>query len=486
MKILMVTPEVTPFVKEGGMADVVGALPLALREQGHDVRVICPRHGSLQIRENWQRREDILFVPTGEGTRYASVWETSLDAKSRVPLYFIEYEEFFARGEIYHGPWGAHGDNDRRFAFFSRAALETCNLLEWIPDVIHCHDWTTGLVPVYLNTLYRGGEWSRTASVFTIHNLEHQGNFSAEVMPFTQLPGWVYQEAGLESLGRMNWMKGAIYHANKITTVSPTYANEIRTPEGGFGLDHALRFKGGDLIGILNGIDPHFWNPERDPLTGHTYSADDFSGKDALKASLQSDFGLEVNPHLPVFGVVSRLFHQKGLDLLASVVERIAESGRMQLIVLGAGEKWEEESFSHAAARHPTSVGAHIGFSEALAHRIIAGSDFFVMPSRFEPCGLGQQYAMRYGTIPVVRQTGGLADTVVSVGQHDATGFLFTEAHPHQLLESLFEAVTLWEYAPDEIHRLRINGMNRDASWDCSAEQYTEVYEWAVQARRGA
>jgi len=485
MRILMVTPEVAPFVKEGGMADVTGALPLALREAGHDVRVICPRHGSLTIGEDWQRRDEILFVPTGDGTRYASLWETTLHPRSRVPLYFIEYEEYFARGEIYHGPWGAHGDNDRRFAFFSRAALETCQLLDWIPEVVHCHDWTTGLLPVYLNTLYRSGPWSRTASVFTIHNLEHQGNFAAEVMGFTQLPGWVYQEAGLESLGRMNWMKGAIYHANKITTVSPTYAGEIRTPEGGFGLDHALRFKGGDLVGILNGIDLNTWNPGDDAFLNNSFSTADLSGKARVKEDLQREFGLEVNPHLPVFGVVSRLFHQKGLDLLASVVERIADSGRMQLIVLGAGERWEEESFSHAAARHPGAVAAYIGFSEGLAHRIIAGADFFVMPSRFEPCGLGQQYAMRYGTIPIVRRTGGLADTVVPIGREDATGFLFEEPQPHPLLDRLFEAVTLWEHAPDEIHRLRLNGMNRDASWDRSAEQYSQVYQWAVDARGG-
>ncbi|MGE9290268.1 MAG: glycogen synthase GlgA [Puniceicoccales bacterium] len=485
MKILMVAPEVAPFVKEGGLADVVGALPKALSVAGHDVRIVCPRHGSLKIEENWTRRPEILYVPTGEGTQFASLWQTEINHGAHVPLYFIEYGEYFSRGEIYHGPWGAHGDNDRRFAFFARAALETCHLLDWIPDVVHCHDWTTGLVPVYLNTLYRSGAWSRTASVYTIHNLEHQGNFSPEVLSYTELPDWVFKPDGLESLGRMNWMKGAIYHANKITTVSPTYAEEIRSPEGGFGLDHALRFKGADLVGILNGIDLGAWDPAQDPLLTTKFSAADLAGKDEAKAELQREFGLEVNPHLPVFGVVSRLFHQKGLDLLASVVERMAESGRMQLVVLGSGEQWEEESFSHAAWRHPNCVGTYIGFSEALAHRIIAGSDFFIMPSRFEPCGLGQQYAMRYGTIPVVRRTGGLADTVIPVGQENPTGFLFDEPHPHQLLERLFEAITLWEQAPDEIHRLRVNGMTRDASWDRSAEQYAQVYEWALAARRG-
>tara|TARA_R100000027_G_scaffold62209_2_gene54182 strand:- start:17507 stop:18964 length:1458 start_codon:yes stop_codon:yes gene_type:complete len=485
MKILFVSPEVAPFVKEGGLADVVGALPKALAAAGHDVRVICPRHGSLRVGTEWKRREEVLYVPTGEGTQFASLWETVLDDEAKVPLYFVEYEEYFSRGEIYHGPWGAHGDNDRRFAFFSRAALESCHLLDWIPDVVHCHDWTTGLVPVYLNTLYRFGPWSGTASVYTIHNLEHQGNFSPEIMQFTQLPNWVFQESGLESMGRMNWMKGAIYHANKITTVSPTYAEEIRTPSGGFGLDHALRFKGGDLLGILNGIDLDAWAPQTDPLLGANFSSSDLTGKSTVKAELQRKFGLAENPHMPIFGVVSRLFHQKGLDLLASVVERMATSGRMQLVVLGSGEQWEEESFSQAAARHPESVGTYIGFNEALAHKVIGGSDFFVMPSRFEPCGLGQQYAMRYGSIPIVRRTGGLADTVVPVGEENATGFLFNEPHPHELLDRIFEAVSIWEYAPDEVHRLRMNGMNRDASWERSAREYSQVYEWAVQARRG-
>lgn len=485
MRILMVAPEVAPFVKEGGLADVVGALPKALAAAGHDVRIVCPRHGSLRIGDRWKRREEILYVPTGNGTRFASLWETLLDDSSGVPLYFVEFEEYFSRGEIYHGPWGAHGDNDQRFAFFSRAALETCHLLNWMPDVVHCHDWTTGLVPVYLNTLYNAGPWAGTASVYTIHNLEHQGNFSPAILPFTELPPSVFREDGMESLGRMNWMKGAIYHANKITTVSPTYAEEIRTPEGGFGLDHALRFKGADLVGILNGIDMDAWCPASDPLIEEPFSDEDLSGKAAAKAGLQREFGLAENPHLPIFGVVSRLFHQKGLDLLASVVERMAESRRMQLVVLGSGERWEEESFSAAAGRHPDLIGAYIGFSEALAHRVIAGSDFFIMPSRFEPCGLGQQYAMRYGTIPLVRRTGGLADTVIPFGSENATGFLFDEPHPHQLLDRIFEATLLWEHAPEEVHRLRVNGMRRDASWSRSAEEYVQVYDWALQSRRG-
>ncbi len=485
MRILFVAPEVAPFVKEGGLADVVGALPIALARLGHDVRVICPLHGGMRTGEGWNRRDEILYVPTGAGMHYAGLRETSLDPGKRVPVYFVEYDEYFARGEIYHGPWGAHGDNDRRFAFFARSAFEVCHLLEWIPDVMHCHDWTTALVPVFLNEVFTAREWAGTASVFTIHNLQHQGHFAAGVLDFAGLPRSLLRSDALESYGGLNWMKGAIYHANKVTTVSPTYAAEIRSPEGGFGLDRILDFKGADLVGILNGIDMDTWDPAGDPALPEPFRADDLSGKAKAKELLQESFGLARRPDLPVFGVVSRLFHQKGLDLLVSVVERMADSGRMQLVVLGSGEKWEEEAFRNAAGRHPDSVGVMIGFDERLAHLVIGASDFFLMPSRFEPCGLGQQYAMRYGTVPIVRRTGGLADTVIPLGREGATGFLFDEAQPHRLLDSIFEAVSLWEFAPDEMDRLRKRGMERDASWENSARQYADVYRWAVASRRG-
>lgn len=481
----MISPEVSPFIKEGGLADVVGALPKALAALGHDVRVVCPRHGGLSVESSWNRRDGILFVPSGFETHYAAVWETFLDDRGQVPLYFIEYEQFFARGEVYHGPWGAHEDNGERFAFFARASLEICSFLGWIPDVVHCHDWTTCLVPVYLNTLYRGIPLARTASVLTIHSLEHQGHFPYSVFPYTGLPESVFREDGLESYGGMNWMKGGLYHATKITTVSPTYAEEIRSPEGGFGLDSVLRFKGGDLIGVLNGIDTEVWNPEVDPfLKDHYFSFEDLTGKRRLKALLQRRLGLELRDDIPLFGVVSRLFHQKGLDLLASVVERMVDQGRMQLAILGSGEAWEERCFQEAASRHPGLISATIGFDEALAHEIIAGSDFFIMPSRFEPCGLGQQYAMRYGTIPVVRRTGGLADTVVPYRTDGATGFLFDDPHPRPLLEKILEATTLWKHAPEEIKTLQENGMKRDASWASSAKDYENVYQWAVEAKK--
>jgi len=485
MRILFVSPEVSPFIKEGGLADVVGALPIALAGAGHDVRVICPRHGGLRTSGEWRRMNRILFVPTGGGMHYAGLWETALHSQRTVPVYFIEYDEYFARGEIYHGPWGAHADNDRRFAFFARAAFEACHSIRWIPDVLHCHDWTTGLVPVLLNEVFTANEWAKTASVFTIHNMQHQGHFAAEVLDFAGLPRQVFRSDALESFGGLNWMKGAIYHADKVTTVSPTYAREIRSPEGGFGLDRVLNFKGADLIGILNGIDTESWNPASDPALPTPFSAADLSGKAEGKTALQKAFGLDERPEIPVFGVVSRLFHQKGLDLLLSIIERLADSGRMHLVVLGSGEKWEEDSFRKAADRHPRLVGVRIGFDENLAHLIIGASDFFVMPSRFEPCGLGQQYAMRYGTIPIVRRTGGLADTVVPMGTEGATGFVFDDAQPFQLLEKIMEAVSLWEIAPDEIERLRMRGMRRDASWANAACEYQDVYRWAVASRTG-
>jgi len=273
MRILMVTPEVAPFVKEGGLADVVGALPKELEKQGHQVRIICPKYGSLEPGADWDRVPGIFYIHLGFGTLYAGLWKTHLPG-SGVEVYFVEYDEFFGREEVYHGPWGPHSDNDRRFTFLSRAAVELCHRLRWYPDVIHSHDWPTGLLPVYLNTTEVSGELSGTASVLTIHNLEHQGIFAPSLISDAGLPSWTFRTDGLESVGMVNFLKGAVFHATKVTTVSPTYAEEILTPEGGCGLHHALRFRSPDLIGVLNGIDMVEWNPADDPHIEAPYTAD--------------------------------------------------------------------------------------------------------------------------------------------------------------------------------------------------------------------
>ncbi|MFH1067217.1 MAG: glycogen/starch synthase, partial [bacterium] len=334
MKILMVAPEVAPFVKVGGLADVVGALPKQFN--GHDVRVVCPLYGSISAQKDWKAHDKPLVVHTGDYQRYGRIWETRLPDSS-VPIYFIEHGGFFDRHEVYTGPWGSHADNAERFIFLSRAGLDICYHFHWFPDVIHAHDWPTALLPVMLNTTESRGPLSRTASVLTIHNLEHQGVFHPSLMPMTGLPDWTFRADGLESLGWANMLKGGIYHATKLTTVSPSYAREIQEPVGGCGLHDVLKFRSGDLVGILNGIDPHVWNPAVDALIPAKYSAGDLSGKAACKAELQRQFKLEEDPTIPIFGVISRFVMQKGLDLLRDVIGRVVTQMRAQFVVLGAG-----------------------------------------------------------------------------------------------------------------------------------------------------
>jgi len=411
LKILFVTPEVEPFVKVGGLADMVGALPKELAKLGHDVRIVCPAYGSVKRIGEWRALPEPLGVEGGPGTMWARTWETVLPG-SAVPVYFLENNDFFARPEVYTSPWGACEDNDLRFAFLSRASLTLCQQLNWIPDVIHGHDWTTGLLPMMLNTTLRHTPLGRAATIFTIHNLEHQGYSPERLMDFARIDRVEFHRDQLAAYGMVNLMKTGLYHSTKLTTVSPTYANEIKTADGGFGLDATLRFRAGDLVGIVNGIDNDAWNPATDRALPANYSAADLAGKAVCKARLQAHFGLEVNPKVPLFGVVSRLASQKGLDLLAEELPAIMELMRVQIVLLGNGDARLENTFRWGNQAFRGSFGAHIGFDGNLARLIQGGSDFFVMPSRSEPCGLTQMYAMRYGTVPVVRATGGLMDTV--------------------------------------------------------------------------
>ncbi|HEY0946245.1 MAG TPA: glycogen synthase GlgA [Opitutaceae bacterium] len=486
LKVLFVTPEVEPFVKVGGLADMVGALPKELATLGHDVRVVCPAYGSIQVRGEWTARPEPLGVEVGVSTHWARTWETTLPG-TRIPAYFLEYDAFFARPEVYTGPWGAHADNDLRFIFLSRGALTLCQQLDWIPDVIHCHDWTTGFVPVYLNTTLRDTPLGRCASIFTIHNLEHQGYADPRAMNFAQLPWSEFRADSLESVGAINMMKAGLYHATKLTTVSPTYAQEIRTPGGGCGLDDVLRFRAGDLVGILNGIDAASWDPARDLSLPARYSASDMGGKAACKAVLQQRLGLKIDPHVPVFGLVSRLVSQKGLDLLVEALPHVLDRMQVQFALLGTGDPGIEHAFRWAAHAFPGRVGAHVGFGGNLARLVQAGSDVFLMPSRAEPCGLTQMYAMRYGTPPLVRATGGLLDTVEQYveGADTGTGFRFNDATAAALYNTIGWACATYYDRPHEFAALRQRGMAKDFSWRRSAERYVELYRWAVEQRTG-
>jgi starch synthase len=487
LKILFVSPEVEPFVKVGGLADMVGALPKELAKLGHDVRIVCPAYGSVKRVGEWRALAAPLGVDVGPVTQWARTWETSVP-DTAVPVYFLENHDHFARPEVYTGPWGACDDNDRRFAFLCRGALALCQQLDWMPDVIHGHDWTTGLLPVMLNTTLRDTPLGRAATVFTIHNLEHQGYAPARVVDYARLPWGEFRRDGLEASGMVNLLKVGLCQATKLSTVSPTYAQEIVTPAGGFGLDGVLRFRAGDLVGIVNGIDDESWDPAHDRALPAHYSAADLRGKARCKAALQRHFHLEENPVAPLFGVVSRLASQKGLDLLAEALPSVMERMEIQLVLLGSGDGRLENTFQWAAQAYRGRCGTQIGFDGRLARLIQGGSDFFVMPSRSEPCGLTQMYAMRYGTLPIVRATGGLVDTVQNFeeGQPRGTGFVFHAATAGALADTLGWACATYYDRPREFADLQQRAMAQDFSWRKSAAQYVDLYRWATEARTGA
>jgi len=486
MKILMVAPELDPYVKVGGLADVVASLSRNLAAKGHDVRCVCPLYRSVKRTGDWSRMPHPVGATVGTGSEWAGIWTTTLPG-SKALVYFLEHERFFGREGVYSDATGSYPDNDHRFIFAGRVALNLCLQLEWIPDVIHCHDWTTGFVPVWLNTLDRNSPLGQCATVFTVHNLEHQGYSHRRALAYAGLPDWLFTHDNLESLGAVNMMKAGLYHSTKITTVSPTYAREIQGPAHGFGLDHVLRFRSADLIGIINGIDTEQWDPETDPFLPGNFNSTDLTGKAVCKAALQAELRLDPAPGAPLFGVVSRLFRQKGLDLLADILPEVIAKSDAQFAVLGTGDADVEAAFRHHAFQFPGRIGVLVGFDNRLAHLIQGGSDFFVMPSRSEPCGLTQLYAMRYGTVPVVRATGGLVDTVEPFDETNrtGTGFLFAEAEQQALFDTLVRAAATYVDSPDAVAGLRQNGMKQDFGWDLSAARYADVYRWAVGARRG-
>jgi starch synthase len=490
LNILVAASEATPFAKEGGLADVVSALSKQMKRMGHDVRIVLPRYYGVD-KDRWDLKPvgGTLKVPMGViGTLWAGIVEGRLPGTD-VPVYFIEYDRFFGRaGGLYTGSDGqGYMDNDNRFVFLSRGALELCRALDFKPDVIHVHDWQTAAIPVFLNTLYKddpllGG----AASLLTIHNIQSQGDFYEGVMDVLGV-GWEhFNYLELEAYSRANILKGGIYHSTLLTTVSPTYAREIQTPELGYALDGVVRDRAGDLFGIMNGVDYDDWSPERDRLIAANYSASDLKGKAVCKAALQKRLGLPVRPDVPVFGMVSRLVHQKGIDVLAGAIERLVGLD-IQIAVLGSGETWAQLYFGDLPRRHPHRIGCYIGFDNSLAHAIEAGSDFFLMPSRFEPCGLNQLYSLRYGTPPVVRATGGLNDTVENFDEASGkgTGFKFYDLTSDALFDTVGWATHTFYNRPDDMLALRRRGMELRFSWEKSAKEYEKLYHLAVERRTG-
>ncbi|WP_162028341.1 MULTISPECIES: glycogen synthase GlgA [unclassified Lentimonas] len=487
-KILMVAPEAVPFVKVGGLADVVGALSKALDARRHDVRIVMPKYAGLKQIESARPLDAPLVVKLGGHEAYARVWECELPG-STVVCYLLEHNQYFDHPSVYGGgPSGNEDDNAQRFTFLSRAAIDLCTYLDWVPDVLHCHDWTTGLVPIYLNTTEREQPIGRAASLMTLHNMGHQGWFHRDLVDFAGLPSSVFRADSLESMGELNMLKGGIYHASKVSTVSPSYAREIQEPEGGGGLDHVLRFRSADLIGVINGIDESEWSPQTDELLPARYSVDDLSGKAVCKAQMQEAYGLAVDAEVPVFAAVARLVAQKGLDLLVAISDQLMADQQLQVAVLGTGEPSLESAFEALAQRYPGRFGVHLGFNNELSHLTAAGTDFLLMPSRFEPCGLSQMYSMVYGAPPIVRATGGLKDSVTQYveGEAGGTGFLFQDATPAALYEAIRRACSIYSFRPEEYARIQRNGMLSDFSWEASAGAYEDIYGWAIEARSAA
>ena len=475
MHIAFVASECVPFSKTGGLADVVGALPRALAAAGHEVSVYIPHYRHTRISEERTVVQSIT-VPFDDRYRFCSILTGA--GYPGVRFFFVDYPPFFDREGLYGTASGDFPDNAERFALFSRAVLEASKILG-VPDLFHCHDWQAALVPVLLKTQYfEDPAFRDTGIVFTIHNMGYQGLFPPEILPLLTLPWDLFTIAKMEYFGNVNFLKGALVYSDMITTVSRKYSQEIQTTEFGFGLEGVLKDRAQNLTGILNGVDYEEWNPQTDKFIAAHYSAEDLSGKRECKQDLLASFGLgEASLDVPVIGIVSRLAAQKGFDLIGQIIDRVALE-EVLITVLGSGDKLYEEMFLRLARRMPEKVGVRVAYDNALAHKVEAGADIFLMPSRYEPSGLSQLYSLRYGTVPIARATGGLDDTIDPWEQRTkkGTGFKFQEYSGEALLRVIHQATQLYR-DQESWQRLMRNGMSKDFSWRVSAREYLRVYE---------
>ena len=486
MNILFVASEVVPFAKSGGLADVAGALPKALKALGHDVRIVMPRYYIIDKEEhNLTPISGSLGVPVGAmGEAWTEIYEGTLP-QSDVPVYFIEHEGFFGRKGLYDENGYAYMDNDNRFIFFSKSAMQLAKKLHFKPDIIHCNDWHTAAIPLLLNTTYAfDPDFENTASILTLHNLQHQGRFYKGAMDILGV-GWEhfnYRE--LEDFGGVNLLKGGIVHADAVNAVSKKYAQEIKTQEFGWGLESVIQTHQNKLFGILNGVDYDEWSPDIDTFIPQQFDLDSLEGKKVCKKDLQKTFKLPQRDDVPVIGLVGRLAEQKGITLLSQAIWELLHMD-IQIVLLGTGEKWAEDFFSDIAKKYPEKFACFIGYRNDLAHQIEAGSDFFLMPSLFEPCGLNQIYSLRYGTLPIVRATGGLDDTIQNYNPNtqEGTGFKFHDATPTALLGTVTWAVKTWYENPDAIQKLIHNAMTARFGWDDAAKAYEDIYKLAASKR---
>lgn len=475
-KILFAASEAMPYAKTGGLADVTGSLPRCFDRHKYDVRVILPKYACMDkaflpqlqfvcrfyVNLNWRRQYVGIFTAEYKGVRY----------------YFVDNEFYFAGDQLYHNIY----EDVEKFAYFSKAVLACLPYIDFEPDVIHCHDWQTGLIPVYLRTAFGDDSfYARIRTVFSIHNLKFQGRWKLkEVMDITGLPAQIFNSRELEFYGEANYLKGGVVYADAVGTVSPSYAYEICTPEGGEGLEGLLAGKPSRIFGILNGIDYEEYNPVSDPYIEANYGAEDvIAEKRKNKEALQREMGLAALPDTFLIGMVSRLTDQKGFDLIVYVLEELLAEKKVQLVILGEGEERYESALRQAQTRHPEKLGLFIGYSDELAHRIYASADAFLMPSLFEPCGLCQMISMRYGTVPIVRETGGLKDTVQSYNEYEntGTGFSFRNYNAHEMLFIIRYAHNIFMDHKENWNGIVRRAMRQDFSWDASAKQYETLYD---------
>lgn len=475
LKVLYVATEVVPFAKTGGLADVAGSLPKGLAALGLDVRIAMPKYKDIQadsylidfpVRVNGRLETAVI--------RQGEIETEAKHGRSHVPVYFVDNYQYFQRNDLYGYP-----DDGERWAFFSRALLEMINKIDFVPDILHLNDWQVGPAAAMMQAEYRKlSRYRHIAVVITVHNLKYQGLFGRDILRVLKLQDDLFRPEALEFYGQVNFLKAGLVFSDVINTVSPTYAKEIRTREFGEGLDGVLRNREDDLFGIINGIDTHQFNPATDPFIPYRYSADDWAAKGRNKSELQRELGLPVKD-VPIFGLVSRLVEQKGLDLITQISEDMMRED-LQFVILGQGDPRYEAMFRLLKKCYPEKVGVHIGFDAPLAQRVYAGSDLFLMPSRFEPCGLGQLISLRYGTIPIVRLTGGLADTIIdydSDEQH-GNGFIFVRYEAAELMNAIQRGLKLYQNR-DQWLQLVKYVMGLDFSWQKSAMEYASMYRKA-------
>lgn len=480
LKILLVSAEVYPFAKTGGLADVSGALPPALKKLGHDIRVIMPKYPCTAMAGQKVESLNIDLNISGYSQK-GSLFKSELAGK--VPVYLVKHDGYFQRKHIYGEPGSDYPDSVERFSFFSQAVLEATKRLDFKPNIIHCNDWHTGLIPVYLKSLYRENTWfSQTKTVFSIHNLGYQGNFPHSHLQATGLDDSLFQEEGLEFYGQMSFLKGGLIFADTLSTVSPAYSQEIQTTELGFGMEGIFQKRSDCLHGILNGVDETVWNPETDALIPANYGAKSLSKKKQCREALIKMFSLRLNKRTPILCMITRLSEQKGIDLIVEAKDELDKQD-ISLLILGTGSAEYESFFQQWSRDKPDRIATALKFDETLGHLILAGSDMLLMPSLYEPCGLTQMYALKYGTVPIVRAIGGLKDSVQEFSKTtgNGTGFKFKAPQVKFFLKTLQKALSCF-HQTKTWQKLMLNGMAKDNSWESAAKQYSRLYQKSLRS----